>query len=591
MKNNEMKSKTKWQATSLKRFISYIYYNENELVKKIKDERFFIDNSDIMNIFKVYKDYYLKFYHMPTPDQICELVQEETGFPIELSLVKNILNKESLEVDITWLKNEFTEFFNYKRDNYNLLLKISKQRGQTLNTTEIDEDLFEVEIDEEESDLKNTPFLNIYDDKGLPKIIKEMLNKYDNDREKDVFFTSLITTLSSVFPNVYTLYGKKKIYPNLFTFITAPASSFKGIMIDAKKTLNKYDTDLREKYLSTRDRLIYEIKEGNEESKEKLGKLMCKYSTIPGNSSTAALVQQLENQDGNGYIFQSEADSIVDVSKNEWGNYSELLRSAFHHEEITVNRKKTKDNDEPRTTISFPKISMCISGTPDQVIKLIQTSQNGLFSRFLFYSYENEIKWVNNMFDEFDSDEVFGEYYSDKIFDIIEYYSDKDIKFNLTKEQQDRFNKSFEEQLDNSMSFNGKFIKDSIFRNGVRFLRIAMILSLLDEFENIKFFGIGDVIQCKDDIFNICEKLIKQYTKHTELIFNNLNKNDTKEFTKSGIEKLFDSMPSKFKKSDIITAGKKVNICEKTINRFLTKQKNSNIVEKIDYYTWEKTNK
>lgn len=88
-------------------------------------------------------------------------------------------------------------------------------------------------------------------------------------------------------------------------------------------------------------------------------------------------------------ILESEADSISNMLKQDWGNFSDILRKAYHHEKIPISR----EIDDKFIEVESPKLSMVISGTQGQVKPLILSKESGLFSRFLYYYFDDGVKW------------------------------------------------------------------------------------------------------------------------------------------------------------------------------------------------------
>ena len=64
---------------------------------------------------------------------------------------------------------------------------------------------------------------------------------------------------------------------------------------------------------------------------------------IPANNSSARVIQHLKEGDGHGIFCETEADSMGNVLKQDWGSYSDLLRKAAHHEPISYSRKANKE--------------------------------------------------------------------------------------------------------------------------------------------------------------------------------------------------------------------------------------------------------
>ena len=61
---------------------------------------------------------------------------------------------------------------------------------------------------------------------------------------------------------------------------------------------------------------------------------------IPANSTATAVFQILNDNDGNGLMFETEGDTLAQTFKSEHGNYSDGFRKAFHHEKISYLRRK-----------------------------------------------------------------------------------------------------------------------------------------------------------------------------------------------------------------------------------------------------------
>src|SRR5690554_8206625 len=101
------------------------------------------------------------------------------------------------------------------------------------------------------------------------------------------------------------------------------------------------------------------------------------------------MMQILQDNDGRGIICETEADAMSGANKQDWGNYSHIMRAAFHHEKISAARKTNRELLE----IKHPQLAVALSGTPAQVPKLIASAEDGLFSRFIFYAFKNEIVW------------------------------------------------------------------------------------------------------------------------------------------------------------------------------------------------------
>src|SRR5690606_1520461 len=126
-----------------------------------------------------------------------------------------------------------------------------------------------------------------------------------------------------------------------------------------------------------------------EKGGDKPAKPQEKMLLLPANSSATGVFQLLADNDGRGLIFETEGDTLSNIFKSDYGNYSDGFRKAFHHETISYYRR----TDREYVDLMAPCLSTVLAGTPGQVHGLIPSSENGLFSRFLFYHMELEAVW------------------------------------------------------------------------------------------------------------------------------------------------------------------------------------------------------
>ena len=56
--------------------------------------------------------------------------------------------------------------------------------------------------------------------------------------------------------------------------------------------------------------------------------------------STAEMYSFLGSSEHGLLIMESEADTLSNMLNNDWNNYSDVLRKAFHHEPISIVEEK-----------------------------------------------------------------------------------------------------------------------------------------------------------------------------------------------------------------------------------------------------------
>ncbi|MBK0369802.1 DUF3987 domain-containing protein [Flavobacterium agrisoli] len=315
---------------------------------------------------------------------------------------------------------------------------------------------------------------NIYE--KLPPLLKGLVDCFEG-REKDVILLSSVGVLSACLPNVIGVYNKRTVCANLYTFIIAPPASGKGVMNWSQKLIEP----IHEAVVAASKLKIAETRSQNRGTNFDLPKLELK--VIPGNTSSSKIHSHLQNSSESSLIFESEADSLSKMLKNEYGDFSDLLRKAFHHETVSISRQL----DDRYDSIKNPKLSIVLSGTPDQVQPLVNSKGNGLFSRFLYYNFNDYQGWqdVSPKAQAINYDDLFDDAgrVVKLIYDKLKGLERVDVK--LTELQWD----SFQER----MSRADQIIRDTrkidftsvVRRMGLIGFRIIMILTILRKYEQI----------------------------------------------------------------------------------------------------------
>jgi hypothetical protein len=230
--------------------------------------------------------------------------------------------------------------------------------------------------------------------KQLPWILKSGCSKLIDPIEKEVFLISALGVISGLLPNVQGFYDTKNYGPNLYTYILGKYGSGKGSIQMAKMLGTKIHTSRLQQYVIALKEYNIELQQYKKDLKtfhndksnttEPPEEPLPPPQTmlyIPVNNSKSGMFQLLDENQGRAILFETEGDTLVDAIKQDYGNYSDGLRKAFHHEEISFYRRTGKEFRE----IDHPELSLILSSTFDQFQNLIPDIHNGLFSRFCYY--------------------------------------------------------------------------------------------------------------------------------------------------------------------------------------------------------------
>jgi hypothetical protein len=424
--------------------------------------------------------------------------------------------------------------------------------------------------------LVNTPTIPKKVFENLPGILKKGIEVLNSDREKDVFLTGALSILSGCLPKVTGVYGGKVVYPNLFSFLLAPAASGKGSLIFAKMLADKYHKAVMEDSKQAVEEHKQEleavkqakkfIKKGEEPPKTP-DEPPFKVVFIPANTSNAKMIKHLEDNEGFGIICETEADTLGQTFKNDWGSYSDILRKAYHHEKISISRKTNNEYFE----IDEPRLSVVLSGTPNQILNIIQSAEDGLFSRFLFYVFASPPVWLDpspkanpvNLTEHFKT-------LSDYVYRMVRFLDTTVTNIHLSEEQWEKFNPLFDEYLFRIYNLVSQDATSVVKRLGLIVYRFAMIFTAMRKFE----CQMKDIdMQCNEEDFENALILADIYLQHSLLVYNNLptqgaNINFEPSSPKANFYK---ELPKEFERKIAVSIGEKIKIKERTVDNYLAK--------------------
>lgn len=342
----------------------------------------------------------------------------------------------------------------------------------------------------------------------LPADLKAITQNYKG-RERDMVLLSCLGVISCCLPNYYGIYDGEDITTHLYVMIVAPPASGKGVIKNSLELINGIDKQIRKEC----SKKIDAVKKSNRKDDSNLPIPPVEHKIFPGNITSADFYQHLENSKHGALILESEADTISNMLKSDFGNYSDILRKAFHHEPLSISRKIEK----LYCRINKPKLSMVISGTPDQLQPLIRSRDNGLFSRFILYNFD-EVASFKNVFEK--KDKSFLNDFKKLERKLFEYYGfyrkgENRILFKLEKKQEEHFIKIFSDINDKyEKRFDTNFLPN-IRRHALICYRLMMIISLLRKIDHlVKNIKDKAVVKCKNEDIVLSVELINSLLDH-----------------------------------------------------------------------------
>lgn len=419
----------------------------------------------------------------------------------------------------------------------------------------------------------NTPILPDKIFEKLPSVLKKIMKLYNNDkRERDMVLLGTIAVISSCFPEYYGIYDNKLVSANLFLFISAPPSSGKGAVAVVKKIGKAIQKNLDDKYFAALKEYEQKMEEYNksEDKSAPPSKPNKQLFFIPSNSSSTKLIEVMDSNSLFGVLMEPEADTLCQALKADWGSFSDTLRKAFHHESIELQRM----SGSLYINIERSYLSVLLTGTPNQVVNLISSVENGLLSRFIFYSFSQKPVWK----DVFEMKDELPELAFNNLSGLLESYmhevrkvanATKDttrfgLRFRLTQEQGQEFNNYFDKQEQLLYHIYDNDISASVRRHALSTFRLAMILSILRQMDKKE---VNTSLLCNNDDFAISLSIIDVLLQHTLKVYNdikNYGKKANNTPKKKEMNEYFDKLPSEFNFQTALEVAKALGMIPKT---------------------------
>ncbi|WP_158730230.1 MULTISPECIES: DUF3987 domain-containing protein [unclassified Flavobacterium] len=405
--------------------------------------------------------------------------------------------------------------------------------------------------------------------KNLPEELKSITESFEG-REKDIVLMSSIGVLSNCLPNIKGYYDGDDVYSNLYVLIVAPPASGKGVMNYSRILIDKIHNKILED--SKAELILCEnSKKGNKESKNEVCPNI-KIKILPANVSTAEVYSFLGSSEHGLLIMESEADTLSSMLNNDWSNYSDVLRKAWHHEPLSISRKMDSVFEE----ISEPKLSMVISGTQNQLQPLIKSKDNGLFSRFIVYSFDEIAEFKNVFAVKSKENRIAFENLSNDIFNLYGELSNlkKPIEFQFTENQIKRFTSRFKYIRAFIIDKHSEAFLSNLNRHGLIMFRISMILTALRFKSKL---AETETLVCTNRDFLIALELTDTLLRHSQFTFDTIE---------SGVlsiqdEEILDELRDQFTRQDVLEVGIKRNIPKRTIDDKLSQFQKKRFIKKV----------
>lgn len=408
----------------------------------------------------------------------------------------------------------------------------------------------------------------------LPPFLQKVAAISDSEADADMLILGTLAAISACLPNIYAIYARRELFTNLYLFVTARAGSGKGRLSLCRAIVDPIHEELR----AESNKLEMDYREEKERYKrQKKGEGIpeptpppIRLLFIPANSSATAVYQALNENDGQGLLFETEGDVLAASFGQDFGDFSQGLRQGFQNEPISYLRRTEREY----VCIKQPRISTILSGTPQQVTNLMTSVENGLFSRFLFYCLDKPLVWLD-VLDEGDG-EPLDDHFKVLGSQFFAFYhslqKNARIKIRLTAEQGQDFNKHFDQVQTEYYAIFGDDTIASVRRLAVSTYRIAMILTALRMMEDCDFSTLRYV---RDDDYITAMTISSVLQQHMLRIISELPKKTTPRNPIGQakepllLQTFWDNLPDEFEAKDFKEIASSIGLTIPTAERYI----------------------
>ena len=346
----------------------------------------------------------------------------------------------------------------------------------------------------------------------FPGLLSDVLKVAADDREYDLMLLSSLTVLSTVMPGVSGMLKKQLYKPPFYTLIIGPSGSGKGCINVVRKLADPWQDYIfdiskakvkeyeEQKELSDNYKAQVRAAKGKKPvglSPEEPVPVCQKRLHMSGYTTTARMIEQLDvNSPYASFLYETELESVNNTIMQDFGGYSYVLNQAFQHERIGCSSKTNGTS-----FIEFPELGFLATGTPGMLLKLIPSTESGLYSRLLIYRITGRADYqpLTSVDDTMCSVRYF-ERLGQRVLDMAVHLEKSPTFVVFSDKQRKRLDRYFEREYNNVRVFGNDDVASVVLRHRLIIFRIAMTLTGIRKGETK---GTAEEIEILDDDFDI----------------------------------------------------------------------------------------
>lgn len=424
-----------------------------------------------------------------------------------------------------------------------------------------------VQIENEKKEIR--PMLDLEKLSSLsPALLQDIMALENNPLYKEYLLLASCMSFGQLFDTITFDYGSEldqHLQMNLI--IVAKSGSGKGKLSIVRKLLEKVHDRISAGSKLEKEEWLRKRAEGDDTTPPPPNKSLF----LPGNTTDAALLNILAENDGRGIMLESELDTINTAMKSKYGGFSATIRNAFNGERLSINRR----TDNTLVEIKDPHFSLIASGTYDQVRSFFEGQiQNGLFSRFCFYPIETPREWISPF--NTNASTALISSLQDRLEQLFLSFLATKATVDITHDQKMEMDSFMKEIFDEYKEFTDKDSDSCIFRMGLIFFRIATVISLLD----YEGKPVPTKVTISRNAFEFAKEFVESMLPFTFKMWDFLNSVDEKHVVGKDV---LDQLPAKFSYQDVVKFKPTT-----TVKRYIKAWEASNLISKTSRGEYKK---
>lgn len=420
---------------------------------------------------------------------------------------------------------------------------------------------------------------------GLPSLLTRGLAAARSDWERDMLFLSMLANLSGCMPYVELNYADKICSTHLYFFAIAKVGSGKGVLAlaaqlprliqrdfdkDNDRRMAQYRRELAEWEQRRRSK---QPAGDDDEPEEPVRKCILQ----PASTSHSRLVRSIAENPLGVIINSTELDMLTNSLNQDCGHFDDILRAAFHHEEVSIDYKIDK-----RKIVAYEsRVAGSLGGTHGQFIRFVRNEENGMFSRGMYYTVAQKPRWISGKPKKgrLDSGALFRNL-SMEVFKMYNFLSGSPTNVLLTDGQWERHDETFTRMLAEVSMEEGSDKEGVVYRLGLIVCRLMAILTALRKYE--AGWSMKDVY-CSDEDFDRAMSIAEVLLEHGMSLSTIFPEPSVKPKQMNYYFKYRDvlsEVPTVFTRAELLAACLKRNYSESTCDRILSRAKKDMFIEK-----------